>query len=825
MAVVTTLHFHHDPDAPIVARIMSTLRSALRVRFAKLRRDPFFAIGAGTVLALGVAATTALLAVVRGVALRPLPYFDPDRLVVLVEDGTSAAAVDWPTSVGRLEDFGASGVFAGGLAGARGADLVLAGAGGAERLVGFRVSGNLFAVLGVAAQRGRLLAPADAREGAPPVAVLSEGLWRRRFGADPALVGSSLTLDGVARTVVGIAPPGFAWPRPDADVWVPFVATEAERNRAWFGLRTVGRLAPGLGRETAQERLRELAAVLDGEHPDTEKGTRPRLVPLLDHVLGGARQALEMLQAAVLLLLVIATANLANLLVARGAAREGELAVRTALGAGRIALLRMLLGEGLAIGAVAGLLGVPLGALALRAALAAAGEALPRAGEVRFDAGVAASGVAMALAAAAVASLAGAFTALARSSPAAATRGAGKGTSLGRRRSVLAALVVVEVAAATALAAGGGLLLRSLARVTATEPGFEARGVVTLEVAQPPGSDLASAAAYYRRLLERLRELPGFESISGVSRLPVVGSAASTAFEIEGRPNEPGQGPVADLRYVEPGALPLLRVPLLEGRDVGPRDTADAPRVVLVNEAFARAQFPGGDALGKRMFWAVERGEWRTIVGVVGDVHLAELERPVQPTIWSPVAQATFPGSTRVLSVVARSPLPAQEALDRLRAGIASFDALQAPARARSLEEAIAGSLAARRLHTGLFLSLALIAGLLAAIGVYAVVSYSVLARFDEFGVRLALGSRRARLVQLVVGQALRLGALGAAIGAGIAVAGNKLISASLVETRPWDPRVLGAVVAAALAASILAAALPAVRAARVSPQRALRSG
>ena len=497
--------------------------------------------------------------------------------------------------------------------------------------------------------------------------------------------------------------------------------------------------------------------------------------------------------------------------------------MRTALGAGRLVLLRMLLGEGLAIGAVAGLLGVPLGSLALRAALASAGDALPRASEVRFDAGVAASGLAMALAAAAVASLAGAFTALARGSAVIAARGAGKGTSLGLRRSTLGALVVVEVAAATALAAGGGLLLRSLARVVATEPGFDARGVVALEVAQPPGSDLASAAAYYRRLLEHLRELPGFEAVSGMSRLPVVGATASTGFEIEGRPNVQGQAPVADLRYVEPGALPLLRVPLLAGRDVGPRDTGEATRVVLVNEAFVRAHFPAGDYLGRRMFWAVERGEWRTIVGVVGDVHLAELEQPVQPTIWAPLAQATFPGATRLFSVVARSPLPPQEALDRLRGGIAAFDALQAPARLRSLEETIAGSLAPRRLHTGLFLALALVAGLLAAIGVYAVVSYSVMARVDEFGVRLALGSRPGRLVRLVVGQALRLGALGAAIGASAAVAGNRLVAASLVETRPWDPRVLGAAVAVALVASLLAAALPAVRAARVSPQRALR--
>src|SRR5688500_13118035 len=284
MIFVRTLRCTHERGVPIVPFHEPHPRAPSQPA-TRLLRDPLFALGAGTVLALGVAATTALLAVVDGVALRPLPYLEPDRLVVLLEDGTAAAAKDWPTSVGRLEDFGATGVFAGGLAAGRSADLVLPGAGGAERLVGVRASGNLFTVLGVGAQHGRLLTPADAREGAPPVVVLSDGLWRRRFGANPVLVGSTLTLDGVARTVVGIAPRGFAWPRPDTDAWVPFVPTEAERDRAWFGLRTVGRLPPGLSREAAQQRLSEVAEVLDGEHPDTEKGTRPRLVPLLDHVL------------------------------------------------------------------------------------------------------------------------------------------------------------------------------------------------------------------------------------------------------------------------------------------------------------------------------------------------------------------------------------------------------------------------------------------------------------------------------------------------------------------------------------------------------------
>lgn len=787
-----------------------------------LRRDPRFALGAATVLALGVAAATALLAVVRGVVLQPLPYLHPGRLVVLVEDGTAPAAVDWPTSVGRLEDFSAAGVFEGGLAAGRGQDLALPGPQGAERLVGTRVTGNLFAVLGVSAQVGRALVPSDARPGAAPVAVLSDGLWRRRFAADPGIVGRTLAFDGQPRTVVGIAPAGFSWPRPDADVWVPFVATESERNRAWFALRTVGRLAPFVTREAAQERLRAVARRLDDLHPDTERGTRPRLVPLLDDVLGPARGALELLQAAVLLLLLIAAANLANLLVARGAAREGELAVRAALGAGRFDLLALLLGEGLRIGIAAALLGVPLGALGLHAALAWSAGALPRAAEVRFDAATAAGGVAMALGAALLASLVAAGTTLMRPRSG-AVRSTGKGTSLGRRRSLLAALVVVEVSAATALAAGSGLLLRSLDHVLRTEPGFDPRGVVTLEVAQPPGADLVASAAYYRRLLERLRQLPGVREVSGLSRLPVVGAAASTGYELEGRPNPPGQAPVADLRYVEPGALPLLRVPFVAGRDVAPTDTAEATRVVLVNQAFVRAQLPRGDALGKRFWIGNERGEWRTIVGVVGDVHLAELERPVQPTIWMPLPQATFPGSMRSLAVVARSPLPPQLALERLREGIAAFDALQAPARPRTVEEALAGSLAARRLHTGIFLALAAVAALLAAAGVYAVVNYSVLTRVDEFGVRLALGSRRGSLVRLVVGQALRLGAGGAILGAGLAVAGNRLVAAALVETRPWDPRVLAGVVTAALGAALVASLVPAVRAALTSPQRALR--
>jgi len=348
---------------------------------------------------------------------------------------------------------------------------------------------------------------------------------------------------------------------------------------------------------------------------------------------------------------------------------------------------------------------------------------------------------------------------------------------------------------------------------------------VTLEVAQPSGASLAESAAYYRRLLDASRDVPALTAVSAVSRLPVVGSPASTGYELEGRPNAPGESPWAPLRYVEPGALPLLRVPLLAGRDVAVNDGTDAPRVVLVNHAFARLHY-GSDrqAVGKRMWLGNERGEWRTVVGVVGDVHIGALEEPMEPTILAPFAQATFPGSLRNVAVIARSPLPPPQALAALRKAITAADPLQAPTKENALAETLAAALAPRRFQTGLFAAFALVAALLAAVGIYAVSTYSVLARRDELAVRLALGSRTTALLGLVLGGALRLALLGAAIGAALAVIGKDVIASSLVELEAWDPATLGAAAGAALLASLLASAVPAVRAARTSALRTLRS-
>lgn len=793
--------------------------------FRRLRRARGFALLAAGVLALGVGAFTTLFALVRGIVLRPLPYAEPTRLVVLVEDGTAAHARNWPTSVGRLEAYNAAArSLAGGVAGSRAADGVITSGGEAERIFGARVTGNAFDVLGVRAQVGRLLTAADGDPGAPPVVVLSDGLWRRRFGADPTIVGRAIQIDGVERTVVGVAPRGFAWPRATSDFWAPFLPSATERNRGWYALRTVARLAPGATVASAGAELTAVAVALEREFPLTDIGNRPRLVPMLDDVLGTTGQALRLLQAAVVLVLLVAAANFASLLLARGAAREGELAVRAALGGSRRALARLQLAEALALGALGAGLGILLGAAALRIVLASAGDALPRASGVRLDGSTLAAALVAALLAAVLGALLPAFAAGAR--PAAeALRGGGKGTGLGRRRRLLALLVVVEIAAASALAAGSGLLVRSLRRIAATEVGVDAKDIVTLVIGQPPGSASTpqEAAAYDRRLLARLEELPGIDAVSAISLLPVVGNPASTSFQLEGRDYPAGGQPVADMRWVEPGALPILGVPFLAGRDVARDDLAGAPRVVLVNRAFARLHFPDREALGQRLWISTERGDWRTIVGVVGDVHLAELEKPVEPTIWAPFAQCNFPSALRTVSLLARSSLPPAEALSRLRAGITAFDALQAPTRERTLAEAIAGSLAPRRFQAGLFLTFALLAGALAAIGVYGVTAYSVAQRRDELGVRLALGADGGRLARLVVGEGLRLGVFGLATGIAAAIAAGGFVGRWLYGVRSWDPLVLGAVAVAVFGAVVAASLLPALRAARTSPSLALR--
>jgi len=799
----------------------------LGISLRRLPRSRSFVFVAAGSLALGIGAWVVLSSLVEGVLLDPLPYREPGRLMVLVEDPTASPAGGWPTSFGRLDDYnrGAS-AFAGGLTAARSVDAVVVVGGEAERLVGARVSGNLFSVLGVEPRRGRLLDASDAAGSGAPVVVLGEGIWRRQFAADPEIVGRAVEIDGAARTVVGIAPESCRWPRPDTDFWIPLVESESERNRGWYGLRALGRLADDRTAATATAELRAVATALDDEYPDTDGGTRPRLVPLLDDVLGTTAPALRLLAGAVLVVLLVVGVNFAGLLLARGAARDGEHALRLALGGGRRELVRLLLAEATALAVAGAVLGVGLGWAALRWLLATLGDTLPRAGEVRMSGAVVGSALAVALVAALAAAVVPALVAAARP-PSEALRAVGKGTGLGRRRRSLSALVVIEVAMASTLAAGSGLLVRSLARLTATDPGFDPRGVATIEIGPPAGRSAAppaETAAYMRRLLERLRQEPDLGEVSAISRLPVVGNAAITTFELEGRPNAPGEGPAADVRYLEPGAREILGIDLLAGRDFGEQDGAASPLVALVNRAFVRTHFPAGAAIGKRLWVGTERGRWRTVVGVIGDVHLAEMERPVGPAIFVPFAQASFPSALRVASVLARPRIVAPgEALERLRAAIAAFDARQAPTRARTLEQAVASSLGGRRFQATLLALFAVLGALLAGVGIYGVSACAVAERRDELGVRLALGADGARLARLMLGEALRLGALGLAIGALLVAVGRGVVARWLFEIRWWDPAVVITVAGVVALTSALAALVPAWRAARTAPSLALR--
>jgi putative ABC transport system permease protein len=800
------------------------LRDVL-VAARRLRRAPAAALLAVLVLALGVGATTALYALLRAVVLRPLPFADPDRLVVLVED--SATVRGWPTSVARLEEYEASArSFAGGLVGAINAQSVLASGGEAERLQGSRVSANAFEVLGVRPHSGRFLNAADGGAAAPPVVVLSEGLWRRRFGAAADLVGQTIDLDGVHRTVIGVAPQALRWPRPITDYWIPLLPTTGERNRGWRGVRVLARLAPGVAMAAAEQELRVVATAIGREFPDTEAGTIPRLVPVLEDLLGSTGPALRMLQGAVLLLLLVATANFANLLLVRAAGREGELAVRSALGGSRISLARLQLAETILLGVGGAVLGLALGAAALRVALASGAAALPRADGARIDG--AAIGVAL-VAGIGAAVLATLVPVLAASSRrlSEALRRAGRQGGFARGR-LLTLLIVIEIGAATALATGGGLLLRSVWRLAATESGVDPTSIVAFEIGEPRGGPSpAQTAAYSRRLLERLRETPGIDAVSAMSRLPIVGGMASANFQLEMLPtNPPGQGPVADVRYAEPGALPLLSVPRLAGRDIEATDLSDTTLVLLVNQAFVRTHFPDRpleQVLGQRLSIGAEPGRWRTIVGVVGDVHLAELEKPVDPTVWAPLHQATFPAALRLVAVIAKSALPPADALARLREATASFDALQAISRPRPLDEAIDGSLAPRRLQAGLFVAFAAVAAALAAVGVYGVTADAVLQRRGEFGVRLALGADGRALLLLVLTQGARLAGIGVALGLLIAIAQQRLLARWLFGVSGWDPSVLAAVAAGTALAALGASFVPALRASRTAPAAVLR--
>jgi putative ABC transport system permease protein len=809
---------------------METLWQDLRFGLRVLVKSPGFTAVAVLALALGVAANTAIFSVVHEVLLQPLPYKEPGRLVMLWEMNrprdrhqnvlSPANLLDWKEQTDVFEDVAAF------------FDLRsnLTGGGDPVEIPVQRATPNLFRLLGVEPIKGRALLPEDAEPNAPRVVVLSYGLWQRRFGGDPQVVGKTITLSGTPATVVGVMPAGFQWfvrkgsltaQAPEA--WTPFGFTAQHRQRSGRFMSAVARLKAGVTRERAQAELSQLAARLEQQYPDFDTGWGVEVVPLRDQFAGPIRPALWVLLGAVGFLLLIACANVANLLLARASARQKEIAIRTALGAGRWRVVRQLLTESLLLAAAGGGLGLLLAWWGVDVLVALSPRDLLDIGGVSLNLPVLAFTLAVSLLTGVVFGLVPAFEASRLDAGESLKEGA-RGTTGGRRgRRLRGAFVVAQVALSLVLLVGAGLMVKSFARLRSVNPGFNSDGLLTMRVQLPAnkyGED-EQVIAFHRRAVERVSALPGVTAAGAVNFLPFAGPGAATGFTVVGRPAPlPGEGPVTEVRVTDENYFRTMGIPVLGGRTYSAQEATAERHVAVVSESLARKYFPGEDPVGQRIVVDMkEKPEPTEIVGVVGDVKRQSLDEEPRPTVYWPPPELTY--STMTLVVRAGGDPAGLAAAARRE--IQSIDPEQPVADVRTMRQLLAESVGRARFSAWLLGLFAVVALVLAGVGLYGVMSYAVAQRTHEIGLRVALGAQGRDILRLVIGHGMLLAAVGLAVGLAGALALTRLMRGLLFEVSATDPATYVALTAFLLLVALAACLVPARRATKVDPMVALR--
>ncbi len=802
---------------------MENIWKELRYALRNLRQSPGFTLITVATLALGIGANVAIFTVAKNVLLDPLPYPDPERLMFIQEANPAAGLPRFSVAPLNYLDFHDRNQTFESMAAVSGASFALTGGDGRpERLRGWQVTGEFFDVLGVEPGHGRLITPENDTFGAERVVVLTHRFWQSRFGGDAAILDRSLTLDGESYRVLGVLREKIL---DTLDVLVPMAIDYQETGRGahYWGVR--GRLAEGVTLEQARADLAQIASQLEEAYPESNTGWTTLVEPLRERMVQDFSSIVWMLSAAVGLVLLIAAANVANLLLARIAAREKETAVRTALGAGRWHLVRQFLTETTLLALLGGGLGVLLAWRGTEVLVSMSASAIPRSQEVTVDGGVLLFALALSLLTGLAFGLIPALQA-SRTDLAGTLKEGGRGQMGGRGGSRLRrALVLAEVALSVLLLVGAGLLIKSLSRLLEVDPGFEPAGVMTAELDLPEtryGEEEAQAA-FYRRLIDRVQSLPGVESAAAVMPMPLTGSGFVLTFYVEGTEiPEPNQAPNSNIRVVSESYFETMRIPLLTGRMFQMTDINDAPRVIVLNQTAAEKFFPGRDALGSRLTFDDPQGEeitWMTVVGVVGDVHHEDLAVATDPEIYWPFAQIPMSSATLVARTAA-NPLTLTQPLRTVGAEIDPELPLY---NFQTLEQIVDDSVAQPHFNSlllGLFAGLAL---LLASLGVYGVISYSVTQGLREIGVRLALGAERSRIVGLVLSRGLTLVGLGLVVGLAAAFFSSRTLSNMVYEISPTDLATYGLVALLLVAAGVAASLIPALRAIRVDPVVVLR--
>ena len=798
---------------------MTDLKFACR----QLLKNPGFTAVAVLTLALGIGANTAIFSVVHGVLLAPLPFPEPERLVRIHETvparGTDRIPVSPPTF---LEWRNQSSTFES-LSAMAYMGYNLTGQGEARRVNAARVSANFFQMLGVNRFKGRAFAPDEETVGRHRVAVVSRTMWQGTFGGDPAIIGRTIQLDGEGYEVVGVVLDGIGLPSSKTELWTPTAFGAGElADRGSRSLEVLGRLKQGVLHQEATTEMQGISDRLAEVHEES-KNFSSSLIGLHEETVGKTRRPLLVLLGAVACVLLIACANVANLLLARAAARSREFALRTSLGAGRTRILRQLVTEGLLLSLIAGGLGILLGHWGVTAIVAFAPPDLPRVAGVSTNFTVLVVSLVIAVGTGLVFGMTPAIPAW-KTDLHEVLKDHGRGLTGGfRRNRIRSALVVGEIALSLVLLVGAGLLLRSFARLHDVDPGFQPLNLLTANLALPERKypNATIQAATFERIVAEASALPGVRSASAVFGLPYGGIIAKTWLSVEGRPPPKADEPnIASYRQVTPGYLKTIGATLLRGRDFDSRDTANAPRAVLVNESFIRAFFPGSkyeEVVGRRIHTA---DDLREIIGIVRDFRDSNLAEPADPQIFFPVNQSCW----GFMSLVVRTDGDPGVLTESLRQAIGRIDPELPLENIRPMVTLLDGTLAERRLQTGLLAAFAVLALVLSAVGIYGVMACSVSQRSQEIGTRMALGAQLGDVIWMVLRQGAVLTGLGVAAGlvGGLALA--RLLAGLLYEIQPHDPPTFGFVSVLLVAVALLACWIPARRASRVDPMVALRN-
>ena len=803
---------------------MNSLWQDVRYGVRMLAKRPVLTLITAAALALGIGANTAIFSVVDAVLLRPLPYPESDRIVRVFATDLKRNILKYPTSYPNFTDWRERGSVFEHMAAHASTGAAVTFGDTPESVEGVYASADLFPLLGVSPAVGRVFTREEERPGSR-VVVLSHALWQRRFGGDPSVVGRQFLFDGEGVTVLGVMPEGFKFPvdAEGAEYWAPFDPESAgNKERGNNYLSVVARLKPGVSAAQAQGEMEAITARLQEEYQDRNAGRGANVVSMYEDVVGGVRPALYVLLAAVGFVLLIACANVANLLLARAAARQKEIAIRTALGASRWRVVRQMLTESLLLALIGGALGLLLALWGVDALSSLIPADIPRVKEIGLDARVLLFTLGVSVLTGVVFGLAPALQASKpdlNESLKDGSRGSTEGFGRNRLRSLL---IVSEVALSLILLVGAGLLIRSFVELRGVKPGFDPRNVLTAGISLPTAKygEASQQAAFHRQVLERVAALPGVKAVGSAEPLPFSGNGWQTSLKFPDRPPAPpGERLTSHTRVVTPDYFRAIGIPVLRGRVINDRDDENAPKAMVINETFANKYFPGEDPLGKRVTPTVAPGFDAQVVGVVGDVKHRRLNEESAPEFYVSYLQAPQP----FISLVVRAEGDPAALAGALRNTVLQVDPNQPLYSVKTMDELLSDSVARSRFQMLLLTIFASVALALAGVGLFGVMSYTVTQRTHEIGIRMALGARAGDILRMVVRQGMVLVGMGVALGLAGAFALTRFISTLLYGVSASDPLTFAGVSALLAAVALLACLVPARRATKVDPMVALR--